>query len=153
MGYISVQQMKLFIFFLIRDSQYLNTSKVTDNTFESTGGFGTGWAVVLPLGSLQEAPKFCAVGSDQWSWEWTRVWHITNWCYGNGARHLKQAKSEAFLSPHYDFISSTLSIHYDGKDKTESAMKVDITRVEIPNCSQCFQGLSCCQSFILFSLP
>ena len=38
MGYISVQQMKLFIFFLIRDSQYLNTSKVTDNTFESTGG-------------------------------------------------------------------------------------------------------------------
>lgn len=49
--------MKLFIFFLIRDSQYLNTSKVIDNTFESTGGFGTGWAVVLPLGSLQEAPS------------------------------------------------------------------------------------------------
>ena len=42
MGYIYAQQTKLFVFFLIRDSQYLNTSKVIDSTFEGAGGFGTG---------------------------------------------------------------------------------------------------------------
>lgn len=67
MGYTYVQQMKLFIFFLIRDSQYLNPSKVIDSAFEGAGGSGTGWAGVLPLGSLQEASKLCAVSSDQWS--------------------------------------------------------------------------------------
>ena len=67
MGYIYVQQTKLFIFFLIRDSHYLNPCKVIDSPFEGAGGSGTGRAEVLPLGSLQEAPRLCAVSSDQWS--------------------------------------------------------------------------------------
>ena len=63
---------------------------------------------------------------------------------------MKQVNSEAFLSLHYGVISSTLSIHYDGKEKTESALKMDTAGAEIPN--YCLFSGSSSLWFILFSL-